>query len=129
VDAAVVDHETRVRVAADAGRMKGRTIASATLTGHAHGATLAQTLTFQAAAAKWQASTITWNNQPGVTGATATVVLGVLADGAEFSVDVTALVQAIANGTVSNYGWRVTTSVSASSRSSRSSTPAPTRGR
>jgi hypothetical protein len=90
-------------------RMKGRTIASATLTGHAHGATAAQTLTFQAAAAKWQASTITWTNQPGVTGATATVVLGALADGAEFAVDVTALVQAIANGTVSNYGWRVTT--------------------
>jgi hypothetical protein len=92
-------------------RMKGRTIASATLTGHTHGATLAQTLTFQAVAAKWQASTVTWNNQPGVTGATATVVLGALADGAEFSVDVTALVQAIANGTVSNFGWRVTTSV------------------
>jgi hypothetical protein len=36
-------------------RMKGRTIASATLTGHAHGATASQTLTFQAAAAKWQA--------------------------------------------------------------------------
>lgn len=97
-------------------RMQGRTIASATLTGHAHGATLSQTLTFQAAAAKWQASTITWANQPGVTGSTATAALGVLADGAEFTVDVTALVQAIANGTVSHYGWRVITSVSASTQ-------------
>lgn len=89
-------------------RVIGRTIASAILTGHAHNATSAQTLTFAPAAGKWQAGTITWSNQPTTRAGTATAVLGALADGAEFTVDLTTLVQQVADGQA-HYGWRITT--------------------
>lgn len=90
-------------------RMKGRTIASAILTGHAHGSTVAQTLEFAPADAKWAASTITWNNQPGVTGTSVVVAVPALTDGQEFTVELRDLVQQIADGTIKNHGWRITT--------------------
>lgn len=93
-------------------RMAGRTIASATLTAHAHGALVAQTFTVQAVSTQWSAGKLTYSNQPGVTGATAATTIGALSDGAEVTWDVTALVQAIANGTLKNYGWRVITNSS-----------------
>jgi hypothetical protein len=112
MDAAVVDHETRVPVASVAGKDEGPHHRVRDPHRPHTQRDPAQTLTFQAASASWQASKVTWNNQPGVTGSTATTVLGALADGAEFTADITALVQAIANGTVTHYGWRVITSVS-----------------
>ena len=92
-------------------RMKGRTIASATLTGHAHGTLVAQTLTLKAVGARWGAGSITWNNQPSVFGVPfpATAVISGAVDGDEIVWDVTSLVQAVADGTIPHFGWRVTT--------------------
>lgn len=65
------------------------------------------TVIAQRTAAKWSANTITHANQPGVTGATATspVVSGAAVK--EVAIDVTAIMQAVANGGAW-YGLRLT---------------------
>lgn len=86
-----------------------KTIISATLSAPARGTLAAQTWTIQALSASWKADRVTWDNQPGVTGSTATMVTASpLSDGQRLSGDLTALVQAVADGQA-HYGWRVTT--------------------
>lgn len=92
-------------------RIAGRTILSATLTGVAQGSWVSQTLSVKAFAENWNVATVNWNNKPATVGSTVTEATGVLAAGQEFEIDVTALVQAIANGQA-NYGWQITTSQS-----------------
>ena len=92
----------------------GRTIASATLTGHVHGVLDAQTITVAPAASGWQASTITWSNQPTTRSGTATAVNGSpQVDGSAVVFDMTALVQQVATGGFSHFGWRVSTNAAA----------------
>jgi hypothetical protein len=94
-------------------RIGGLTIVSATLSAPAQTAWVSQTLTAQAIAGAWDVATVnkTILDGLGVVGATATVATGVLAAGARWEMDVTALVQAIADGQP-NYGWKITTSQS-----------------
>lgn len=67
------------------------------------------TLTVQRAVAKWSVNKINWTNQPGTTGSTATLTKGGGGSaGDEWDIDVTALVQAVANGSPW-YGFRLTT--------------------
>lgn len=93
-------------------RSHGRTIASATLTGHAHGTISAgQTFTVAPISSKWHAKKATWNNQPGTTGTSITLAVGTaISDGGQVVFDVTSLVQQIANG-LDNFGWKITTDV------------------
>lgn len=91
-------------------RIGGLTIISATLSAPAQSSWVAQTLTAQAIAGAWDVATV---NKPilddlGVVGATATVATGALAAGVRWEMDITALVQAIADGQA-NYGWKITT--------------------
>lgn len=88
--------------------IRGRTVLSATLAMHVRGTWAAQTLSVRAVAGSWSAARLNWANQPGVTGATSTVVTGALSTGAEITVDVTTQVQQVANG-VAWYGFRITT--------------------
>lgn len=97
-------------------RMRGRTVGSALLTGHAGTATAAQTLTFYAAAAKWEAAEVTYSNKPGVTGTPVTVAVPALAAGQEFTVNLATLLQPVADGTVKNFGWRVSTNAVATQK-------------
>lgn len=89
-------------------RAQGRTIATATLTGHAHGALSSQALTLTPVASKWRAKTATWSNQPSTIGTAVTASISAKADADEVVWDVTSLVQQIANGQ-ENLGWRITT--------------------
>ena len=104
----------RIYLLMSPGTVLGRTIVSANLAGKARGAMPAQTITVQAVASSWSPNRVTWNNQPGVTGPTASASIPALSAGASFSVDVTNLVQQIANGANGgkHYGWRITTSLS-----------------
>jgi hypothetical protein len=88
--------------------IRGRTVLSATLTGHVRDGFAAQTVTAHAATSSWSAGKATWNNQPGIGGSVATA-LGALSDGTAADIDVTALLQAVANGTKWR-GVRLTTS-------------------
>ena len=88
--------------------VKGRTILSATLTGRVRNAFPAQTLTVQAISEKWSAAWANWNKQPAVLTPSATLAVGALADGASFEVNITALVQTVANGG-DHFGWRIKT--------------------
>lgn len=100
-------------------RIKGRNVSSATLTGHAHGAMAAQTFTITPVVAQWEAGKVTWTNQPALVSSppTATAVLGsAIADGDEIVWDATTLLQAIANGTLKNFGWKITTSLASLSK-------------
>src|SRR6185369_3246553 len=54
----------------------------------------------------WLESTITWNNQPTVTGATVNAQTGTT-DSALIRWSVDADVQGFLNGTLTNFGWRV----------------------
>lgn len=90
--------------------VQGDTIISATLKlyqiGSASGGS--RTLSVVRAAAAWTASTITHNTQPTATGSVATKTLGDGgATGRVWDFDVTALIQAVANG-APWYGFRVT---------------------
>jgi hypothetical protein len=90
----------------------GKTILAATLSVPAQGNWVTQTVTAQACAASWNVGTLKWSNRPAVTGATASSgATGAKSAGQRFTIDVTALVQAIADGQA-NYGWRLSTSQS-----------------
>ncbi len=86
----------------------GQTVVSAFLSPRFRGATANQQLAVQPVAAKWAVDKVTWANQPGVRAAFVTKTTGVLADGDRVDIDVTALVQQIANGQP-HYGWRIAT--------------------
>src|SRR5690348_11508729 len=61
-----------------------------------------QTLTARRITERWDAGTLTWNNRPGIGGATATLTQGNPDDPTEWALDVTALVQEFAAGSA----WR-----------------------
>lgn len=87
----------------------GQTVVSATLSGRIRGNASNQQLAVQPVAAAWSVGKITWANQPGVRAASAVLSsTGTLADGDRVEVDITALVQQIANGQP-HYGWRLAT--------------------
>lgn len=95
--------------------VRGRTVLSATLTTHVRGTWAAQTLTVRAIASSWSSATLNWNNQPGVVGPTATEATGALSAGDEISIDVTTLIEQVANG-VAWYGFRIVTDEAASAQ-------------
>lgn len=64
-----------------------------------------RTYELRRATASWAESSVTWNNQPSVTGVSSTVSTGTL-DNVRLSWDVTTDVQAFVGGTT-NDGWRV----------------------
>jgi hypothetical protein len=88
--------------------LRGRTVLSATLTGHVQGSWSAQTVTATRLVADWAASTANWTNQPGTTGSGASLATGALTDGAEFAINVTTMMQTVAAGGLW-FGFRITT--------------------
>lgn len=78
--------------------VRGRTVLSATLTGHVRSGFAAQTVTVNAVSDSWSAGKTTWNRQPTV-GAGISTSLGALSDGDAADLDVTTLLQAVADGT------------------------------
>lgn len=64
------------------------------------------TVTVQRISATWKETTITYNNRPGVTGATASLTQTNPASGTLWEFDVTALVQAVCDGAIF-YGFRL----------------------
>jgi hypothetical protein len=97
---------------------KGATVVSAKLQLYQTGAwsAVSRTLNAQRAAAKWAVSTINWSNKPTVSGTAVPVTSSAAgAAGTLWEFDVSADVQAMANGTIKNYGWRIS-STEASTR-------------
>lgn len=90
----------------------GAVILEATLSARARLDLAAQTWTVQSLSAKWTPKSARWAT-PGVTGPTTSVAIGATAAGARFSIDVTDLVQLVADG-APNYGWRISTNHSSS---------------
>lgn len=87
----------------------GATVTSATLTLTARGASNgSRTVGVRRVAASWKASKLNWNNAPGVGPSEVTKAISTLADGDAVTFDVTAFVQAWADG-LPNYGLRLTT--------------------
>lgn len=83
------------------------TVVSATLRLYGKGAWSSLTVNVQRISASWSQSQVTYNNRPGATGATASLAQA-NTDGLLWPIDVTALVQSIANG-AANYGFKLTT--------------------
>lgn len=75
----------------------------------------AVTLTVQRASAKWNVNSIHWNNQPGVTGSTAQVSRTGAPAGGVWEIDVTAIMQTVANG-AAWYGLVLTTNRTTTSK-------------
>lgn len=93
-------------------RIANKTIVSAVLSVPVENNWVSQTVTIQALAADWKVARVDYNTVPAVTGPTANSgATGVLAAGDRFEIDVTALIQEIADGEP-NYGWKLTTSQS-----------------
>lgn len=53
----------------------------------------------------WAENTVTWSNQPGITGSYAITLLNATSSTQNYDVNVANLVQEIVNGAVPNYGW------------------------
>ncbi len=91
--------------------IRGRTVLSAELTGHAGpgGLPAGKTLTWAPLIEGWSAAEATWTNQPGLLGTgSATFDTGAgLAAGEEFAVDVGTALQSVSTG-AAWFGWRVT---------------------
>lgn len=91
----------------------GRTVTSATLTGHAAAALVSQTFTLSAATERWTPGAATWA-YPSTGGPTVNAVgavsvsPGAVASGGVVTFDVTAHIQAVADGT-DWFGWRLAT--------------------
>lgn len=93
-------------------QVRGKTILSAILSCAVRDNWINQTISARALASDWRVAKVNWNNKPALTGATVTsAATGALSDGDRFDLDVTDLVQAIADGQA-NYGWQITTSQS-----------------
>lgn len=91
----------------------GRTVLSATLTGRVRGSGASQTVTATRLASAWAAATANWNNQPATTGSGSSVVTGAVVDGSLVSIDVTTMLQAVANGG-KWYGFQLITTATTS---------------
>lgn len=87
--------------------IRGRTVLSAILTGHVQPGFVAQNVTVALITGTWAAGKATWNNQP-TAGAGVTTALGALAAGSSADLDVTTLLQSVANGTALR-GFRIST--------------------
>lgn len=86
------------------------TVESATLRVYTKGSWgVTPTLTVKRVSESWGPQKLTWNNKPAVTGSGATESHSSAADGDVFEVDVTTLMQTVANG-ADWYGFRVETS-------------------
>lgn len=72
----------------------------------------AKNLTTQRVSSAFVQSTLNWNNDPGVTGASTVVAKGATVDGETWEIDLTAQLQDVANG-AAWYGVRVTLDVAA----------------
>jgi hypothetical protein len=80
--------------------VRGRTVLSATLSGHVADTWAAQTVSIKALTSSWSAGTVTWNNQPTYNATNITsVATGALADGTQVDFDITSAIQSVANGT------------------------------
>lgn len=87
----------------------GATIISATLRVYTYGVwNIAPTLTVRRIAGPWRVSQLTWDNRPGITGVSVTTAKSSAADAHEWAFDVTAPMQAVANG-ARWYGFRLET--------------------
>lgn len=96
----------------NATRIAGKTINSAILSVPVDEDWVTQNVTIQAFDADWKVARITYNNKPGVTGPSpSSGATGALDPGDRFEIDVTDLIQNIADGDP-NYGWKLTTSQS-----------------
>ena len=73
-------------------------------------------ISLQRVSQNWVDTKVNYNNRPGVTGSVVTVTQTNPASGTEWIFDITALFQAIANGSASNYGFRISTSDTAAER-------------
>ena len=101
--------ERRVLLSMPLPEILGKTVVSAVLSPRVYGAWPAQTLTVAPLASSWSVDKANWNNQPDTRSGTASKATGALATGARTDIDITALVQQVANG-LPHYGWRVTSS-------------------
>lgn len=89
---------------------RGATVTSATLRLYARSSsTGSRTLTLQRIGASWTISRLTWNHRPSATGSTVTQSISTLSEQSVVEINVTALVQAWANG-APNYGIKITSS-------------------
>jgi hypothetical protein len=79
--------------------IRGRTVLSATLTGRVRSGFVAQTVTAKRVTASWSAGRTTWNNQPAVATAGVATVLSAVPDTTAVNLDVTSILQTVANGT------------------------------
>jgi hypothetical protein len=94
--------------------IRGKTIPQALLYPHVGAGWEAQTVTVHLAATGVDSDTVTWDDFPAnVAGLSAAATTGTLATGASFAIDITDLVQAIADGTVKNHGFVLTTNAAA----------------
>jgi hypothetical protein len=66
-------------------------------------------VSIQRVSQNWVDTKLNYSNRPGVTGSVVTVTQTNPASGTEWVFDITALWQAIANGSASNYGFRIST--------------------
>lgn len=87
--------------------IRGRTVLAATLTGHVRTGFVSQDINVALATSGWAAGKVTWNSQP-TTGTGVTTSLSSLSDGAAAALDVTTLLQSVANGTTFR-GFRIST--------------------
>lgn len=88
--------------------IRGRTVLSATLTGHVRDGFVAQTVTAHALASWVPAGKATWNHQPSIVGAGVATALGALSDGDAAVLDIGSIVRSVANGGAW-HGIRLTT--------------------
>ena len=95
--------------------VRGRTIESAVLSVPVKDSWAAQTLTATPIDEDWGPRKTTWNNQPALRGGAIAQAQSAKTDGQRVEINVTAHVQAVANG-AKHYGWQITTGSGANNR-------------
>lgn len=95
--------------------VRKRTIASAVLSVPVVGSWAAQTLTATPVGAEWGPRKTTWNVQPALRAGVIAAAQTAKTDGQRVEIDVTAHVQAVADG-AKHYGWQITTSSAVENR-------------
>lgn len=95
--------------------VRGRTIEQAILSVPVKDAWAAQTLTATPIAADWGPRKTTWNNQPTLRTGAIAAAQAAKTDGQRVEINVTAHVQAVADG-AKHYGWQITSSSGANNR-------------
>lgn len=77
--------------------IRGRTVLNSWITGRVAGGFAAQTVTASRIKDKWRAGDATWENPP-TTGLSIATVLGATSDGTAVDLDITSIMQSVANG-------------------------------